>query len=51
MYYNLLKPGETINSDGYENQIVKLNKCLISKRPEWANRHEKVILLNELKAC
>ena len=47
VYYDLLKPGETAKSDRYENQIVELKKCLIAKRPEWANRYEKVILLHD----
>ena len=44
---DLLKPYETVNSDPYQNQTVKLKKCFIAKPPEWANRHEKVILLHD----
>ena len=47
MYYDLLKRSETVNSDRYQNQIVELKKCLIAKRPEWANRHGKTILLHD----
>lgn len=47
VYYDLLKHGETINSDRYQKQIMELNQCLITKRPEWAKRHGKVILLHD----
>ena len=35
---DLLKPGETVNSDHYENQIVELKKFLIAKLSEWTNK-------------
>lgn len=47
VYFELLKTGETINSSRYEKQIMELNQCLITKRPEWAKRHGKVILLHD----
>ena len=39
MYFELLKPGETVNTDRYRQQIINLNHALIEKRPEWARRH------------
>nr|KAF6360048.1 hypothetical protein mMyoMyo1_011006 [Myotis myotis] len=47
VYYELLKPGETINTDHYRQQIINLNHALIIKQPEWARRHGKVILLHD----
>nr|KAF6387649.1 hypothetical protein mMyoMyo1_008114 [Myotis myotis] len=44
VYYELLKPGETINTDRYRQQIINLNHDLIMKRPECARKHDKVIL-------
>ena len=43
----LLKSCETVNSDRYRQQIINLNHALIEKRPEWARRHSKVILLHD----
>jgi len=47
MYHELLKPGETVNTDRYRQQMINLNHALIEKRPEWARRHGKVILLHD----
>nr|KAF6369105.1 hypothetical protein mMyoMyo1_010510 [Myotis myotis] len=47
VYYELLKPGETVNTDCYQQQITNLNQALIIKRAEWARRHSKVILLHD----
>lgn len=47
VYFELLKPGETVNTDRYRQQIINLNYALIEKRPEWARRHGKVILLHD----
>ena len=47
MYSDLLKLDETVNCDRYQNQIVELNKCLIAKPPEWANRLGNIILLHD----
>lgn len=43
VYYELLKPGETISGDRYRQQLIKLNQALKQKRPEYAQRHNKVI--------
>ena len=45
VYRDLLKHGETVNTDRYQQQMINLNYALIEKRPEWARRHGKVILL------
>lgn len=47
VYFELLKPGETVNTDRYRQQLINLNHALIEKRPEWARRHGKVILLHD----
>nr|KAF6341505.1 hypothetical protein mMyoMyo1_011921 [Myotis myotis] len=47
VYYELLRPGETVNTDRYRQQIINLNHTLIVKRPECARRHGKVILLHD----
>lgn len=47
VYYELLKPGETVNAQRYRQQMINLNQALIDKRPEWATRHGKVILLHD----
>nr|KAF6341453.1 hypothetical protein mMyoMyo1_011884 [Myotis myotis] len=47
VYYELLKPGETMNTDRYRQKIINLNHALIVKRPEWARRQGKVILLHD----
>lgn len=47
VYYELLKPGETVDEVRYRQQMIHLNQALIEKRPEWARKHGKVILLND----
>ncbi|KAL6254101.1 hypothetical protein P5V15_014721 [Pogonomyrmex californicus] len=47
VYYELLKPGETVNTQRYRQQVINLNHALIERRPEWARRHGKVILLHD----
>ena len=47
VYYELPKPGETVNTGRYRQKMINLNHALIEKRPEWARRHGKVILLND----
>ena len=43
----LLKPGETVDADRYRQQMINLNHALIEKRPEWARRHGRVILIHD----
>ena len=43
----MLKPGETVTSDRYRQQLIKLNQALKRKRPEWGDKTHKVILLHD----
>ena len=45
IYCELLKPSETITGDRL--QLIRLNQALKEKRPEWDNRHNKLILLHD----
>ena len=47
IYYELLKPGETITGDRYRTQLMRLSKALKEKRPQYAERHDKVILQHD----
>lgn len=47
VYYELLKPSETITGDRYRQQLMQLNRALKEKRPQYAKRHDKVILLHD----
>ena len=43
LYYELLKPGETINGERYRTQLIRLKRAIAKKRPEYATRHEAII--------
>ena len=43
LYYELLKPGETMNGERYRTQLIRLKKAIAEKRPEYATRHEAII--------
>jgi len=43
LYYELLKPGDSIMGD--QLQLIRLSHALREKRPEYEQRHDKVILL------
>ena len=47
IYYELLKPGETVNIERYRQQMIDLNQALLEKRPEYQKRQHKVILLHD----
>lgn len=47
IYYELLKPGETVNTDRYRQQLIDLNRALLKKRPQYQKRQHKVILLHD----
>ncbi len=47
IYYELLKPSETITGDRYRLQLMRLSRALREKRPQYAERHEKVILQHD----
>ena len=43
LYYELRKPGETINGQRYRTQLIRLKRTEAEKRPEYATRHEAII--------
>ena len=47
MYYELLKPTEAITDDRYRTQLMRLSRVLKDKRPQYNDRHDKVILQND----
>ena len=47
IYYELLKSGETVNTNRYRQQMIDLNRALREKRPEYGKRQHKVILLHD----
>ncbi|KAK1332097.1 hypothetical protein QTO34_007783 [Cnephaeus nilssonii] len=49
VYNELLKPGETVNTDRYRQQIINLNHALMVKQPECARRHGKLQCGGEMK--
>ncbi|UYV82702.1 hypothetical protein LAZ67_22000618 [Cordylochernes scorpioides] len=44
VYFELLKPGETVNTSRYKQQMHSLKEALNEKRPEW---REKLILQHD----
>jgi len=47
IYYELLKPDETVNTERYQQQMINLNQALCEKRSEYQKRQHKVILLHD----
>ena len=47
VYYELLQPNETITSERYQQQLMQLSRALKFKRPEYAQRHDKVIFQHD----
>jgi len=47
VYYELLKPGETVNTKRYQRQLIDLNRSLLKKRLEYQKRQYKVIFLHD----
>lgn len=47
IYYELLKPNETITGERYRLQLMRLSRALREKRPQYEQRHEKVILQHD----
>jgi len=47
VYYELLKPGETVNTKRYQQQLIDLNRSLLKKRPEYQKRQYKVIISHD----
>ena len=44
IYYELLKPNETITGERYRTKLMRLTRALREKRPQYEQRYEKVIL-------
>jgi len=47
VYYELLKPIETITGDRYRTQLMRLSRALEDKWPQYNERHDKVILQHD----
>ena len=47
IYYELLKPGETVNAHRYHQQLIKLYRALREIRPHYRKRHDKLIFLHD----
>jgi len=47
VYYELLKPGDSITGDRYQLQLIRLSRALREKWPEYEQRYNKVILLHD----
>jgi len=47
VYYELLKLSETITGDLYRKQLMRLNRALKDKWPQYNERYDKVILQHD----
>jgi len=47
IYYELLKPGETVNAHRYHQQLIKLHRALRKERSHYRKRHDKLISLHD----
>ncbi|UYV72269.1 hypothetical protein LAZ67_9002418 [Cordylochernes scorpioides] len=47
VYFELLKPGETVNTSRYEQQMHSLREALNEKRPECREKHNKLNLQHD----
>ena len=47
VYYEVLKPSETITGARYRTQLMRLSRALKDKRPQYSERHDKVILQHD----
>ena len=47
LYYELLKPGETINGERYRTQLIHSKRAIAEKRPEYATRYEAIIFYHD----
>ncbi|GFV02516.1 mariner Mos1 transposase [Trichonephila clavipes] len=47
IYYELLKPSETVNTDRYKQQLFNLNNAILEKREQYKKRKHKVIFLDD----
>jgi transposase len=47
VYYELLQPNESITGARYRTQLMRLSQALKEKRPQYVERHDKVILQHD----
>ncbi|CAK9812396.1 Mariner Mos1 transposase [Anthophora quadrimaculata] len=47
VYYELLQPNQTITGALYRLQLMRLSRALKAKRPQYNERHDKVILQHD----
>lgn len=47
VYFELLKPGETVDAHRYHQQLIKLHRAMREKRPEYQQRHDRLIFLHD----
>ncbi|GFX43342.1 mariner Mos1 transposase [Trichonephila clavipes] len=45
--FDLLKPGETVNTDPYKQELFNLNDAILEKREQCKKRQHKVIFLDD----
>ena len=43
LYYELLKPGETINGERYRTQLIRFKRAIAEKRLKYVTRQEAII--------
>ncbi|GFY33378.1 mariner Mos1 transposase [Trichonephila clavipes] len=47
IYYELLKPGETVNTDRYKQKLLNLNDSILEKHEQYKKQQHKVIFLDD----
>ena len=47
IFYEVLKPSETITAERYRKQMIKLDRVVKDKRPQYDRRHDNVILQHD----
>ncbi|GFX21221.1 mariner Mos1 transposase [Trichonephila clavipes] len=47
IYHELLKPGETVNTDPYKQELLNLNDGILKKREQYKKRQHKGIFLDD----
>ncbi|GFU25193.1 mariner Mos1 transposase [Trichonephila clavipes] len=47
LFYELLKPGETVNTDIYKQELLNSNDAILEKREQYKKRQHKVIFFDD----
>ena len=47
IFYEVLKPSETITADRYRPHMIKFDRAIKDKRPQYYGRHDNVILQHD----